>query len=304
MSSSRATVAGLYARALHEALEGAAGPERAEVVLTTALTYAGLPVVPEDLEAFRRFTEGALLVAVGEHLSPTENEAIFELVRHVLWMATSDVQSRNPPSDAEEKEEGSGQRFVDALPFRMPELPPTPIPDTGSSPAISAEEVDTAQLSPVRERRGSVTLGRVARPAAPRGGVIEIGPNDSPDGTSRRRPVSLEVLVLTLDPQLVFETDNGLDGRGRVTAIGTPAELARWASAATAQLIVVVDSALPSIDLPTFAPISGSLPPGTRIVLWGVDERQKHRLSVMFPAAKDWIASGRAASPAEVILDL
>ena len=114
----------------------------------------------------------------------------------------------------------------------------------------------------------------------------------------------LEVLVITLDPRLVFDTDDGLSGRGRVSRISTAAELAQLASRATAPLVVVVDSALPSIDLPTFAPISGTLPPGTRVVLWGVDERQKQRLAVMFPAAKNWIASGRAASPAEVILDL
>lgn len=298
MSPSRAEQVGPYTRALREALESAAGVERASAVLARALGNAGLVSVPEELDAFRRFTDGPLRFAAERQLRPAEVEGIFELIGHVLWMATSDVQSRR----AADVEEESGERSVEGIPFRMPVLPPTPVPPEGALRPRS--EIETAPGMP-RPKKPSVAIGRVSRPDVPTGGVVEIGPGESAhDSSSRERPVRLEVLVLTLDPLLVFETDNGLAGRGRVTAIGTAAELARCASAATARVVVIVDSALPSIDLPTFAPISGSLPPGTQIILWGVDERQKQRLSVMFPAAKDWIASGRAASPAEVILDL
>jgi hypothetical protein len=319
MSPSRAEYVGLYTRALREALETAAGVERATHVLSRAFATSGLPSVPEELEAFRRFTDGPLRASVDALLRPAEAEAIFELIGHVLWMATSDVQRHG------DKEEPSGERSVESVPFRMPVLPPTPVPPIARAPSSPAahetvpapaappaakeEPIDdpqTARVSPApRPRRASVAIGRITRPdAPPTGGVVEIGPDESAQDASRRRPVVLEVLVLTLDPLLVFETDNGLAGRGRVTSINTAAELARAASAAKARLVVLVDSALPSIDLPTFAPISGSLPSGTRIILWGVDERQKARLSLMFPAAKEWIASGRAASPAEVILDL
>jgi hypothetical protein len=317
MSFSRAEMTGPFARALWEALENGAGTERAAAVLARALMHSTLASVPEELESFRRFTNGPLRQIVESQLRPSECETIFELVGHVLWMATSDVQSRR----ADDADDPSGERSVDAAPFRIPSLPPTPVPMRMPTPhpptarqlyVEPSDEADTSRMLATprprpssNEQPAAATLGRVRRSSAPTGGVVEIGPGESmPDILPRRRTVTLDVLVLTLDPLLVFETDNGLAGRGRVTSIATASELARAASAAQARLVIVVDSALPSIDLPTFAPISGSLPPGTRIVLWGVDERQKSRLAAMFPAAKDWIASGRAASPAEVILDL
>ncbi len=255
-------------------------------MLVSALSSAGVTAVPEDLDAFRRFTEGPLRAAAERQLHVSEVEQIFGLIGHVLWMATSDVQSRRELDDADD---ASGMRAVEPVPVRVP------APDASS---ISGA---------IPKSRPSVTLGRVTRAVEPPRGIVEIGPDDDAhDSSSRRRRLRVDILVLSLDPLLVTETSEGLAGRGRAIAIGSAADLARHVTAAAetaAQLVIVIDSALPSIDVRTFAGLSAILPPGTRVVLWGVDDRQKQRLSVMFPVANGWIASGSAASPIDVIFE-
>jgi hypothetical protein len=66
-------------------------------------------------------------------------------------------------------------------------------------------------------------------------------------------------------------------------------------------IAIVIDTALPSIDVPTVAALASSFPKGTTVVLWGMTEKQKERLVSVFPVSATWIASGAAASPDEIL---
>ena len=70
---------------------------------------------------------------------------------------------------------------------------------------------------------------------------------------------------------------------------------------AGSRIAVVLDTGVPSIDLPTFASVASALPSRTHVVLWGTDERQKRRVVDMFPQARAWVASGSAESPIELL---
>jgi hypothetical protein len=143
--------------------------------------------------------------------------------------------------------------------------------------------------APTREARRSPTLARIAVTRAPSQQVLEV--------RASRAPSHGPVLVLSLDPALVQQASRELAGVRAVVRVGSQAELVRAMTLhRTRGFCVLVDSALPSVDLPAFAALSSLLPPGTRVVLWGTSERQKNRLVGVFPQVAAWIASGDAAS--------
>ncbi|MDQ3037752.1 MAG: hypothetical protein M3Y87_35490 [Myxococcota bacterium] len=107
------------------------------------------------------------------------------------------------------------------------------------------------------------------------------------------------VLLLTLDPLLVADTESRLSAR--VLRIHVTGDLLAALASAPRPIALVVDAALPSIDVPTVAALSSAFPEGTVVVLWGMSERQKERLATMFPIAHGWIAGGTAASPADLL---
>jgi hypothetical protein len=112
------------------------------------------------------------------------------------------------------------------------------------------------------------------------------------------------VLVLTLDAQLVVQTRSEIAGRCPVVSVATPSDLARMVSRAGDRPVVLVDTALPSIEVPTFVGLCPILPPLACVVLWGADARQLARLGAQFPRAQSWIASAEARAPGLLALSV
>lgn len=108
------------------------------------------------------------------------------------------------------------------------------------------------------------------------------------------------VLVLTLDPLLAADAA-AMIGGAEVATISSIHELLGRIAGVRARIAIVVDTALPSIDVPTVASLGSSIPAGTKVILWGMSERQKERLVKVFPIARDWIASGAATSLAALL---
>ena len=134
----------------------------------------------------------------------------------------------------------------------------------------------------------------------PRGAIARV----TVANMARVRPTPSCVLVLSLDPSLTAQATSEIAGRCPVLSIGAPADLARVASRSGDRIVVLIDTARPSIELPTFVGLVPILPPTTRVVLWGTDARQHGRLASMFPQASTWIASNASQTPGTFVLDL
>ncbi len=290
---------GLFLRTTVEALESVSSPSVAHAIVSAALAAAGLTDVPDEIAPFRAFVEGPLQSQVERQLGAASVSHLLERLGHVLWMATSDVHAldiaRNwvglnkpPATSAHDVGEESGE-------FPAPSARPAAIGTTHKRPTVPAPEL--ASSSSVPPRQPSPLL--VPRPPAP----AVIGRVTVPKLVrADARPLPTCVLMVTLDPTLTTQATDEIAGRCKVVRIATPAELARVASSSGDRLVVLVDTALPSIDLRTFVGLAPILPAGSRVVLWGADERQRARLASMFPIAADWIASADSTSPGVLAL--
>lgn len=143
------------------------------------------------------------------------------------------------------------------------------------------------------------------RISSPSSGSLRLDPDDpSTPIAPRAKPSAAApatVLLLTLDPLLVADTEARLAARSRVLRVHVTSDLLGTLAAGPRPIAVVVDAALPSIDVPTVASLASAFPEGTTVVLWGMSDRQKERLVAMFPIARGWIAGGTAASPADLL---
>lgn len=367
MLPSRPVSGGPFTRSVREALEAAVSPAAAQNILGDALKRASLPAVPEEIEPFRRFCEGAFRAAVRGAMGDESVEQVFERLGHVLWMATSDVSALEAArawsrgtgqTHRPERDEDSGVRHVEPPPrlsppppagttkdlesgpsLKRPTVPAPPPPAsgpvsatsatlgrmraptlttraaTGSRPGGSATEVRSSLTSdprrastppPAPTSRVSPTPAARFTPLPPSPTPVRTissnPPERAPSSPPRRVPTA--VLVLTLDTRLPSSIRTQMAGQCPVRTIGTPGELATSIGTAGPRPVVLVDTALPSIDVPTFAGLAPILPAGARVVLWGAAPRQQERLAVMFPHAATWVASGHAADAGQFILEL
>jgi hypothetical protein len=308
----RASLEGPFARSVREALESVASPELVERVVAMSLSAARRTAIPEDIPPFTAFVEGPLRNVVVQQLGHAEYEVVSERIAHVLHMATSQIGGRNPTSpsathavvsadvEGEYWEEDSQVRLssgasseraeleleLDEPAFRMPAPDPreperVTIPERTSSPAASPS--------------GGRAIGRILTP-----GPRPAARAKTPDTLRPPAAAPACVIVLSLDPMLVIETESRMR-ESRVLCIDSTEALLAATSRARGRVAIVLDTALPSIDVPTVAALAGAFPATTTVVLWGMSERQKDRLVSMFPIASAWIAGGVAASPADVL---
>ena len=305
--------AGPFGRCIREALESAVSPVAATNILAEALKRASLRSVPEDSVAFRDFCEGPFRSvtwsAMGEHAPQ-----VFERLGHILRMVTSDAHA----SPSERKSGTHPSPAADATPanearesgpiLRRPELrspsplPPAPTPrmtrvrsvsptatTLGAMPAVRSSPTDRRVPITIDPPGASPTTSRFAPlPPLP----TPVRARSSPPTGSARTPSA--VLLVTRDPQLIATVARDLAAYCPVFPITTDGGLAEAARALGERFVVVIDTALPSIDVPTFAGLSPLLPHGAHVVLWGIAPRELQRLVTLFPAAAGWIASGAA----------
>lgn len=300
MLPSHPVVEGPFARSVREALESVLSRAAAVLLVGEALRFGDLEGIPEDVAAFRAFCEGPFRRAVRVNVAQAGIEQIFERLGHVLWMATSDVTlveaartwSQPGPND---RDGDSGVRNVELGPAASaPHVPSA----TGSAPG------------PV----SSATLGRMravsrAMPAASNSEI------NAPTRDARSEPFELPlpaaravwpstVLVVTLDGHLVTQVRQGLAEHAPVRAIGAASELVGSLVTSGDRLVVLIDTALPSIAVPTFAGLVPVLPVATRVVLWGANKRQLLRLNALYPATTGWTVSEDAEDPVALLLAL
>lgn len=291
-----AVQSGLFERALREALDGAMSIERANAVIAKALERASLAAVPEDLVAFQQFVQGPLTVALASLAGPDAMETVVERLSHVLWMASSTVRSFVPSprklatTFETEADESSGLRAVDGA------------SDLGAMNRAKERPTDPAPAPERPARRpmssGAQSIGRMVapRPSVTMGAVLET--------RVERTPARGPVLVTSLDAALLAEVEGVLGERRPAAHVRSQADLVRAiGSLRTTGFSVIVDTALPSVELPTFVGLSSLLPPGTRVVLWGLDPRQKKRMAMLYPIANDWIACDDNGSLRELLID-
>lgn len=297
---------GPFAHATREALEGTVSRLVAEALLDRALLASGRAAVPEEILAFRGFVEGPLRAELARVLDAAEIAHVLERLGNVLWMATSDVRALSVARD------WSATRTSTTPPPTVRESGSHPRMPRGSEPAVVAKR-PTMPAPASSPPEGVPSLPRPPRsPLPPRAAVGETVSLRAP-----RAPVTIQalprvvarsaptaILVLSLDARLALQTTSEVAGRCPVITVGSPGDLARATAIGGERLVVLVDTTLPSIDLPTFVALSPILPPTARVILWGADERQRARLVTQFPAARSWLASDDAQAPGMLALSL
>jgi hypothetical protein len=304
---------GPFARATREALESVVAPTVAEPLLARAIAATEGGGVPEEVMRFRDFVEGPLRSELGQLVGPATVALVLERLGQVLWMATSDVRALSVARDwsrggATSAHESGSHPKIPQRSSDRPEVtsgetrrPTIPVPRSSPPTSSSSDRPRPAPSSrpPVAPApaRPTVTSGMTLR--TPRNAVTV---SAMPRVAST--PTATGVLVVTLDAALSAKATSEIAGRCPVLTIGSPVELARAATRSGDRVVVIVDTTLPSIDLPTFAGLAPILPPDTRIVLWGADERVIARLAARFPAARTWVPSGDSTTPGKLALAL
>jgi hypothetical protein len=320
---------GMFLRTTIESLESVSSPSVAQSIVWAALTAARRTEVPEDIGPFREFVEGPLRQEVHRQLGAEALSHVLERLGHVLWMASSDVQARSvargwlkldpapalaapaPSAAAAPTPVAPSPAAADTTEGETPEgesgeFPISHVPFVASEPRkrptdarLEAGSAPSRPEVPIPPPRSSHPL---AAPRPPRSGAVTLGKLSVSLARVAARPLPSAVLVLSLDAKLASQTTAEIAGRCSVVRIATPADLARAASTAGERVVVLVDTALPSIDLKTFVGLCPILPASTRVILWGADERQRTRLVATFPIAAGWIASGESTAPGELAL--
>lgn len=308
-------------RSLVEALECVAARDQVRTILRSALVQSRLEAVPEDPDAFAAFVGGSLRVGVERTLGAGAAEMLQEQLSHVLALVMPRAVWRQATGTADDADELSGERMV------------TPTPSGARTSGVASKP--TARADIANALRAPAPIAAVPSPELtpleapilfpPRATSFESGTQQKralarvtgdPTRSARSsfaevqgprsgaRAIATDVIVVSLDPRLTDEVRTRLAGKSRVVGVVTLEELlAALGDAKGGRIAVVLDTGVPSIDVPTFASLASSLPSGTRVLLWGTDERQKTRLVGMFPQIQAWVASGSAESPVDLLTE-
>lgn len=259
MSPARTLLEGPFSRSVREALESVVSTDVAEEVIGSALAIAGRATIPEDAPPFAAFYEGPLRAIVSSRLGQGALDIVDERLAHVLRMAQSQVR----PCET----------------MAPPQLHAPSLQDRAPDGALPGEE--TAPWSTELWEEDSAIR------VTPRG--LEAASSAVP------APV---VLALTLDPLLVADVQTRFPA-SRVLSISSMHALLAQLSTAHLRLTIVIDTVLPSIDVPTVASLATAIPDSALVVLWGMSERQKERLVALFPVARTWVAASAIGAVAD-----
>jgi hypothetical protein len=313
-------VEGPFARSVREALESVLSQSAGQLLIVEALRVGALERIPEEVGGFRVFCEGPFRRVVRANVAQASVEQIFERVAHVLWMATSDVTvmetarawSQPGPNDRDGE---SGVRNVEvgmlgaaatataSEPRQRdsePDVPSAheagPLPSRGSHPTPSAT---LGRMRAVSRASSAVASSEISSPMRdPRSESFELPAHVA------HAVLPSAVLVVSLDTQLVAQIRQGLSQHAPVRAIGAASELVGSLLTSGDRLVVLIDTALPSIAVPTFAGLIPVLPASTRVVLWGANKRHLLRLNALYPDTARWTVSENAEDPVALLLTL
>jgi len=269
-----------FARATREALESVAAPPIAASLLHRAVAASGSASVPEDAASFRAFVDGPLRAELQRSLGA--GAVTLVLGRLTQLVTDQPTISSWPPRANGAHQSGSHPVIRTREPF--PQEATSAKRPTLPAPAIAR--------APVPARTDDAPPRRLRPPAATVPAMTAVGP-----------VLPSCVLVVSLDASYVHDVEREIAGRCPVIVIGDAEDLARIAARAGARIVVLVGP-LPAIDLPTFVDVAPILPPDTRVVLWGTDERTLQRLTPGLPATHTWIASGSSTTPGAFALSL
>lgn len=247
------------ARAMRETLDAVVTPVVREALIHDALILAGLGELPQRGDAMRAFACDCLRPVVARALGAEMAASITEEL--LLTIAPSTL----PPSGGR----GHTQRVVRAPSQRRSHTPPpqprrTPVvvagPDSTKRIAPAVPRIPTPAVPSARRR----AMGDSSWPAAGRSvdhavarAFRDTDPAGPPPSSTTQGPSSSALpflLVATLDPALLGAVAAASEGRARVCAVRTPAELVKRLDAfAGARCLVLLDGECPSLRPPALA---------------------------------------------------
>lgn len=262
-----------------------------------------------DIQA-RDDDSGVRNVGPEERLTPTPSEGD---ARDSSTRAREGSQPRGASGSQPRGTSGSQPR-TSVDPRSEPEdagrMPMVPSPRTGSVTLGRMPTIQQpAQRTTMEIRAAGSSDPRSASSPPPRRDSASLLHRDSPQregsrpSPTPRHDAPSSVLVVTLDTRLVNDLRLELKDHCPVRCIHEPSEIASAVITGGSRLVVLIDTALPSIGVPTFAGLAPVLPAGTRVILWGASLRQQQRLASMFPIASSWISSNGAPNAGRFILE-
>ncbi|HEV8244284.1 MAG TPA: hypothetical protein VGP93_00815 [Polyangiaceae bacterium] len=314
--------------AVRETLDSIVSPELREHILRAALVSAGMNEMPVHPHRFRDFLEGplreSLLRTLGTELGAS---LVSELIRVVTTAerdlaAKSSRPSHSPPS--------VWRPAAAQVHPTMPSPGNTPsheyeLDDPDSDPADQLELRQTDPYSvdyvpgprggpgakgPARSRAitepAPADLGSDALPPSsanyPLGTANALGVIGTASvefGSTRRQPL---VLVASTNPDLVRCFGAWLDPRATVHRVRTVLSMFQdLAEAGERRVVVVLDAKSPSVRPLSLAAVADDLPPGTRVVLWGVGSDVYAKMLTVSVAVAKWLVCGTESSTSEVV---
>ncbi|HVJ16347.1 MAG TPA: hypothetical protein VM686_12985 [Polyangiaceae bacterium] len=126
-----------------------------------------------------------------------------------------------------------------------------------------------------------------------------IGTASVEPGNGKRTPL---VLVASSNADLVRNFGAWLDPRASVQRVrGVSAMFQDLAAASERRIVIVLDARAPSVRPLSLAAIADELPPGTKVVLWGVGADVYSKMLIVSGSVAKWLVCGTESPTSEVV---
>ncbi len=321
--------------AVRETLDSVVTPSVRDKILARALAAVKRQELPTDLHDLEEFLHGALHDSLVKALGPELGLSVSSELERITAMAGRDAKPRSEPparkrSDPPERKADTVRPGKSLPTVGRRKQSRSTMPSTDNVPIPPGSVARTDERWVEKERRGIAPTLPAARrtslagmpgekkveSAQPsKGGPFPVS-NDYPRGVAQalgmtgtasvdprpsQRPA---VLLASSDPEMLRLFQTWLEMRAQVEpAAGVTALLARLTQIGGPRTVIVLDGRSPSIRPLTLAALADELPPGTTVLLWGVQAHLHARMCTISAAAEKWSVHAGDTTTNEIVAE-
>ena len=295
------------ARAMRETLDAVVTPVVREALIHDALILAGLSALPERRDAMRAFAGGHLRAVVARALGAEMAASITDEI-----LLTIGRSATNPPSANRKQKQRVSSRVAATrrtrtpapAPRRTPVVPSSsraPVPPSGkrsATPLVTAFERSPTEPPPWPPGMGSYIRGGAERELSRALRDTDPAGDPSVRRPSPTRPAQMPfVFVATLDSSLLDALTRASDGRARIAAVRTPADLVKRLDGLDGRrnCLVILDGKAPSIRPGALAILLEDAT-DVRVVFCRADRSAEEFVRQVSPSTRNWSIHSEPAS--------
>jgi hypothetical protein len=321
MTSDRGAGGGRFARAVRETLDAVVAPVVRDALIHDALDEAGLPEIPEDVPALRKFANGSLLLVAERALGAEFAESIADEIVHRV-RADSDPASFEGPQRSVRPDTPEPQ----SAPASGRMFPPSSGRGGSASPGASHSAAPPSSGRRDSDNRGSSAAPGVAPPSSRRQDSDNRRSSVSPvashgvappssgrqDSDATAWPTGLGSYIrpnnpraktaitparpIAIPPRETRAFSEWFGERAEVCRVRTATEVVRGLDGAQdRRRIVILDGKSPSIRPPTLAVLLED-EPDVEVVLCRVAEATELVVLSGHPSTRQWLVYREPAS--------